>query len=65
VGYPLIEIGLARFLEEQSGFPAIHLSPDVALVSVALGVVLSVVAATIPARGMMNRDIVDCLRKVG
>jgi putative ABC transport system permease protein len=65
VGYPLIEIGLARFLEEQSGFPAIHLSLDVALVSVALGVVLSVAAATLPARGMMNRDIVDCLRKVG
>jgi putative ABC transport system permease protein len=65
VSYPLVEMALARFLQEQAGFPAIRLSPDVALVTIALGVVLGVLAASVPARGMMNRDIVECLRKVG
>lgn len=65
VSYPLVEVALGRFLQEQAGFPAIHLSPDIALITIAFGIALSVLAASIPAWGMMNRDIVECLRKVG
>jgi hypothetical protein len=35
------------------------------VVAVGLGVALGMLAAIIPARGMVRRDIVDGLRKVG
>jgi putative ABC transport system permease protein len=65
IGYPLVGAGLGRILKEQAGFPEIHVSPDIAGVAVGLGVVLGVLAALVPARGMLRRDIVDGLRQVG
>jgi putative ABC transport system permease protein len=65
VGYPLVELALGRFLEEQASFPAVHVSIDVALATIGLGVLLGALAASVPARGMMARDIVQGLRKLG
>ena len=65
VSYPAVEAALGRFLREQASFPAIHVSADIALTTLGLGVALGALAAGIPARGMMARDIVDGLRNVG
>jgi len=65
ISYPLVEAALARVLSEQASFPPIYVSADIAWVTLGLGVGLALVAASIPARGMMSRDIVDGLRKVG
>jgi putative ABC transport system permease protein len=65
VSYPAVEAALGRFLQEQASFPAIHVTADIALTTLGLGVALGALAAGIPARGMMARDIVDGLRKVG
>lgn len=42
-----------------------HVSLDVALATVGLGVLLGALAASVPARGMLARDIVQGLRKLG
>jgi putative ABC transport system permease protein len=65
ISYPLVEAALARVLREQAGFPPIYVSANIAWATVGLGVVLAVLAASIPARGMMARDIVDGLRRAG
>ena len=65
VSYPLLELALARFLQEQASFPAIQLSADIAWVTVAIAALLSGLAAVVPALGIMKGDVVQGLRKVG
>jgi putative ABC transport system permease protein len=65
VSYPLVELALARFLQEQASFPAIQLSADIAWVTVAIAALLSGLAAVVPALGIMKGDVVQALRKAG
>ncbi|MEO8179086.1 MAG: ABC transporter permease [Deltaproteobacteria bacterium] len=64
VSYPLVELALTRFLEEQAGFPAIHLSTDIAFVTVGLGVLISALAASLPAGRIFTGEVVESLRRV-
>jgi putative ABC transport system permease protein len=52
VSYPLVEGALARFLQEQASFPAVHVSAEIALAAIGLGALLSMLAALLPARGV-------------
>jgi putative ABC transport system permease protein len=67
VGYPFVEKGFGRFLEENLGafFPFFRVSPDVAAMAFGLAVVLGLVAAIIPARQAARLEIVSALRRVG
>jgi len=67
VGYPFVEKGFGRFLEENLGafFPFFRVSPDVAGMAFGLAVVLGFVAAIIPARQAARLEIVSALRRVG
>ena len=66
-GYPMIEQGLGRFLEENMGgfFPYFRIAGSTAIAAVALAMSLGVVAAVIPALRAARLEIVDALRRVG
>jgi putative ABC transport system permease protein len=67
VGYPLVEKGLGRVLEENLGafFPFFRVSPGVAGAAFVLAILLGVLAAIIPARGAAKLEVVSALRRVG
>lgn len=65
ISYPLVELALARFLQEQASFPAVHLSTETALAAVGLGALLSALAAIIPVSGLLRGAVVEGLRKGG
>lgn len=66
LAYPLVENGIGRWLEENMGmfFPFFRIAPDAAVVAVVLAVILSAVAALIPAWRVAKLDVIDALRRV-
>jgi putative ABC transport system permease protein len=67
LGYPFVQGGLGPVLEQNLGafFPFFRVSPTVAGVSLALAIVLGVLAAVIPARSAARLEVVGALRRVG
>jgi putative ABC transport system permease protein len=67
IGYPFVEKGFGRFLEENLGafFPFFRINPGIAGMAFGLAVVLGLVAAIIPARQAARLEIVSALRRVG
>jgi putative ABC transport system permease protein len=66
LAYPLIENGMGRWLEENMGtfFPFFRIAPGTAVLAMSLAVVLSAVAALIPAWQVTKLDVIDALRRV-
>lgn len=66
LSYPLVERGLGRVLEENMGaiFPFFRIAPTLAALAFGLAVLLSVVAAIVPARQAAGLNVVDSLRRV-
>jgi putative ABC transport system permease protein len=66
LSYPIVEKGLGRFLEENMGafFPFFRIDPKLAGLAFGLAVLISVIAAIIPARQAAGLNVVDSLRRV-
>ncbi len=64
--YPLVELGMGRFLEENMGswFPYFRIDATTMVAAVLLAVTLSVVAALIPAYQASKLSVTDALRRV-
>jgi putative ABC transport system permease protein len=67
LSYPVVQLGLGRWLEENMGsfFPYFRVSAATALVAAVLAVFLGAVSAIIPAMQASKLTIVDALRRVG
>ncbi len=65
ISYPLVELALARFLQDQASFPPVHVSAEIALSAVALGALLSALATLIPVSRLLRGAVVEGLRRVG
>ena len=66
LAYPLVDLGLGRWLEENMGayFPYFRIDPMNALMALALCALLGVLAALLPALGAARLDVTDALRRV-
>ncbi len=67
LSYPLVEKGMGRFLEENMGafFPFFRVTPAIAVAAFALAILLSFLAAIIPARNAARLHVIESLRRVG
>jgi putative ABC transport system permease protein len=67
LGYPFVNLGVGRFLEENMGqmFPQFRVQPQIAAMAFGLALVLAVVSAILPARRAAALQVVDSLRRVG
>lgn len=67
ISYPVVEGGMGRFLEENMGsfFPYFRIAPETAVASLALALVLGLLAAALPAYQASKLDVVGALRSVG
>lgn len=67
IAYPLVEMGMARFIEENMGgiFPYFRIEPSTIVSAMLLSVALGFVAAGVPAYRASKLDVVDSLRRVG
>jgi putative ABC transport system permease protein len=67
VGYPLVEKGIGRFLEENMPgiFPFFRVSSVTAFSALGLAILLGLLAAVIPAYQAARLNVVSALRKVG
>ena len=66
LSFPIVELGIGRFLEENMGawFPYFRISSGTAGLAVGLSVALAAIAATIPARRASRLAVTDALRRV-
>lgn len=66
LAYPLVQNGMGRWLEENMGvyFPFFRIAPATAILAVALAIVLSAVAALVPAWRVTKLDVIEALRRV-
>lgn len=66
ISYPIVELGMGRFLEENMGsmFPYFQIDKGTMVVAVLLAVGLSVVAAILPAIQASRLSVTDALRRV-
>ena len=66
LAYPIVQLGMGRFLEENMGsfFPYFRIPPTAMVLTVAVSVLLAVVAAGIPAYRASKLSVVDALRRV-
>jgi len=66
LSYPIVELGMGRFLEENFGswFPYFRLSASTALAAVALSIAIGALSSIIPARQAARLSVVDALRRV-
>jgi putative ABC transport system permease protein len=66
LSYPIVQLGLGKWLEENMGafFPFFRLNPATAAVAVFLSILLGAVAATIPAIRASRLSVVDSLRRI-
>jgi putative ABC transport system permease protein len=67
LGYPLINVGFGRFIEENFAgfFPYFRVATHDAVIAVALSVALAIVAAIVPAYQAGKLNVIDALRKLG
>ncbi|MEW6775139.1 MAG: FtsX-like permease family protein [Bdellovibrionota bacterium] len=67
LSYPLVELGLGRWLEENMGsyFPYFRIDPLTAALAVLVCGLLGVLAALVPAWGAARLPVTDALRRVG
>jgi len=67
LSYPIVQLGMGRWLEENMGafFPYFRVSVETALVAALLSVLLGAVSAIIPAMQASKLTIIDALRRVG
>jgi len=66
VAFPLINLGMGRYIEENFGgmFPFFRVTPSAAIVAMALSIALAVVASVPPALAAYRLRVVDALRRV-
>ncbi|WP_437955971.1 FtsX-like permease family protein [Sorangium sp. So ce119] len=66
VSYPIVELGLGRWLEEDMGawFPYFRIAPSTMVMAVLLSMGLSLVASLIPAYNASKLSVTDALRRV-
>ncbi|WP_437668839.1 ABC transporter permease [Sorangium sp. So ce131] len=66
LSYPIVELGMGRFLEENMGsmFPYFRIDPATAVAALGLAMVLSLVASLIPAYRASKLSVTDALRRV-
>lgn len=66
VGYPFINQGLGRFIEENMAniFPYFQLTPELAASAFGLAVALAAVAALLPALSAARLNVIQALRRV-
>jgi putative ABC transport system permease protein len=66
LAYPVVELGMGRFLEENMGgmFPYFRIDPGTMVTAVLLAVGLSVIAALLPAYRASKLSVTDALRRV-
>ncbi len=67
LGYPFVNLGVGRFLEENMGqmFPQFRVQPQIALMAFGLALGLAIVSAILPARKAASLQVVESLRRVG
>lgn len=67
LGYPFVNFGVGRFLEENMGqmFPQFRVQPQIALMAFGLALGLAVISAILPARKAASLQVVESLRRVG
>jgi putative ABC transport system permease protein len=67
LSYPIVQVVMGRWLEENFGsfFPYFRVSVETAIVAVLVSVVAGAIAAIIPATRASRLSIVDALRRVG
>jgi putative ABC transport system permease protein len=66
LAYPIVELGMGRWLEENMGkfFPVFRITPETALTTVGLCLLLALLAAALPARSEARLRIAEQLRRV-
>ncbi|MEP7122667.1 MAG: FtsX-like permease family protein [Byssovorax sp.] len=66
LSYPIVELGMGRFLEENMGsmFPYFRIEPTTMILAVLLTVGLSTIAAIFPAYQASKLSVTDALRRV-
>ncbi|WP_437981228.1 ABC transporter permease [Sorangium sp. So ce117] len=66
VSYPIVELGLGRWLEEDMGawFPYFRIEPSTMVMAVLLSMGLSLIASLIPAYNASKLSVTDALRRV-
>ncbi|WP_437276393.1 FtsX-like permease family protein [Sorangium sp. So ce375] len=66
VSYPIVELGLGRWLEENMGsmFPYFRIEPATMVIAVLLSMGLSLAASLIPAYNASKLSVTDALRRV-
>ena len=67
LGYPFVNLGVGRFLEENMGqmFPQFRVQPLIAVMAFGLALGLAIVSAILPARKAASLQVVESLRRVG
>jgi putative ABC transport system permease protein len=66
IGYPFINQGLGRFIEDNMAniFPYFQLTPELAAFAFALAVVLAAIASLLPALSVARLNVIQALRRV-
>ena len=66
LSYPIVELGMGRWLEENMGawFPYFRIDPPIYVAGLALAVGLALVASIVPARRASRLLVTDALRRV-
>jgi putative ABC transport system permease protein len=66
LGYPFVEKGLGRWLEENMGafFPFFRIEPGTAIAAMGLALGLGLISAILPARGAARLKVTEALRRV-
>lgn len=67
IAYPIVELGIGRFLEENMGafFPFFRIPPETMGMAMVLAVGLGLLAALVPAYQASKLNVISALRKVG
>jgi putative ABC transport system permease protein len=66
LAYPVVELGLGHWLEENAGamFPYVHISLQTLLVALAFSILTALVAGAIPAARAARLGVAEALRRV-
>jgi putative ABC transport system permease protein len=66
ISYPIVELGMGRWLEENMGgfFPYFRIEPSTMVAAVLLSVALALVASLIPAYRASKLSVTNALRRV-